>query len=221
MKILGLIILIILSVLALFLAVCLFIKLSLVLRLSKPRDGKCSFDAQISSFGGHIVKKFNTDKSSEGHKSKDDKNKSEDKNEADFNLTDKVKKYYNTFLKIRYTWLRSKKKVRKNIFCSKLFLNIKFGLEDAAKTGMATGAIWTALYNVIAFLSNFMRLTEPEIHVNPIFDEEYIEADSECIIDFRLVNIISILITVGINYYLVNKKLTKKEKAAINYGKSD
>ena len=58
MKIIGLIILIILSVLALFLVVCLFVKIRLVLAFAKPREGRIAFDVQIATFGGRVVKKL-------------------------------------------------------------------------------------------------------------------------------------------------------------------
>lgn len=221
MQIFGLIILIILSVLILFAIVCLFAKINLCIRFKLNNDGTSECNLSFLLFGGRYSKKIDLKEKKDSPQA--DKHKSDHENETEKNLplTERIKKYYTVFLKIKYTWLKSKKKIRKNILIQKLALNIKLGLEDAAVTGTTTGVLWTAIYNVIAFISNFATLTPPDITITPMFDKECVEADGECIISFRIVNIIGILITVGINYYLVNKKLTKKEKAAINYGKSD
>lgn len=218
MKIIGLIILIILSVLALCLAVCLFVKIRLIVNFVKPRDGKSKAEVRLELFSGRVIKKLDNVVDKAAHA---EHKKGEDQKYDKLSFSQKVKKYYPVFRRIRYTWLKSKAKVRKNIFAEKLELNVTFGLEDADQTGIATGSMWAAAYNVIAFAANFVRITEPQIHINPVYDEELCEADGECIVTFRIVNIISILISVGINYYFINRKLSKKEKAAINYVNTD
>ena len=69
---------------------------------------------------------------------------------------------------------------------------------------------------MIGFIANFIRVTEPQIHISPDYENELLEFDGRCILKLSVANIISILLIVYINYCLENKKQTKKEKAAIN-----
>lgn len=218
MSILGLTVLILLAVVVLLAAAVLFAKVRLVLNICKPKDDKCICDMHISLFGGRTVKHINFTHPKD---QKNDESYCEEESHSQKGFVQKIKDYYNKFVKIKYVWHKSKKKIRKTILCERLVLNLSFGLDDAAQTGIATGAVWAGVYNVISFLSNFASLREPEIKINPVFDDECVEFDGQCIIAFRIVNIISTLITVGINYYFVNKKLTEKEKAAISYGNTN
>lgn len=132
---------------------------------------------------------------------------------SDSDIGNKIASYYRTFCKIKQIFLRSKRRFRKNIFVERIFMTADIGLDDAAHTGIATGVLWTGIYNVVGLISSVARLSEPEISVNPDFENEKLAFDVECIIVLRLANIISILLTVGINYLT----LKNKEKAAINY----
>ncbi|MBQ4526634.1 MAG: DUF2953 domain-containing protein [Clostridia bacterium] len=226
MSVLGLILLIILSVIAIFLVICLFVKIRLIVSFQKPRDGNFSFDVTVTLSGGRVVFYKTFGLSEKNHKSKtgtgeSDEQKTDNEKNDNVSLTQKIKKYYNTFLKIKYTYLKSERKIRKSVFAEKICISAGFGLEDAFKTGLATGAVWAGIYNVIAFMTKFMTVTEPEINVNPDFENQFIEASGECIFRLSFANIISMACSLGINYYIINKKMTKKEKAAINYGNTD
>ncbi|MBE7051981.1 MAG: DUF2953 domain-containing protein [Ruminococcaceae bacterium] len=217
MKIIGLIILVLLILIAIVFGICLFAKIRLVIKFSKSRDDNGSFDARMELFGGRVVKSLKTSYNDESDRVKEKSHTSDD----DLKFSERVKKYYNIFLKVRYTWLKSKLRVRKNVFAEKIMLKINFGFEDAFATGITTGALWAGAYNVIAFLAGIIRIAEPDVVITPVFDDELIEAEAECILRFRLVNIMIILATVGFNYYIINRKLSKNEKAAINYGNTN
>lgn len=206
--------LVVIALFVLLLGFCLFVRVRLNLVFVKPRGAKGILSANIELFGGRVSKSL-LSPSDNMASSNEVKNQSDVCDDTAFK--EKLRKYYQAFVRVRYTWLKSKAKVRKNVFAQKLFLDVRFGLDDAAATGIAAGAVWAAAYNVIAFLSSVIRISEPEVNITPLFDDELIEAKAQCILSFTVANIISILISIGYNYFIINRKLLKKEKAAINY----
>lgn len=206
--------LVVIALFLLLLGFCLFVRVRLNLVFVKSRETKGILSAKIELFGGRVSKSL-LSQSDNMASSNEVKNQSDVCDDTAFK--EKLRKYYQAFVRVRYTWLKSKAKVRKNVFAQKLFLDVRFGLDDAAATGIAAGAVWAAAYNVIAFLSSLIRISEPEVNITPLFDDELIEAKAQCILSFTVANIISILISIGYNYFIINKKLSKKEKAAINY----
>lgn len=215
MNTVGLVLLIITFLILLMIVFCLFIKIRLVASFSKRKNEKFNLSFSLELFGGRIKKNIPLVPKKKRKKSKSEKLKIEDEN-ITLSFRQKVKKYYGIFLRISQTWARSKRKVRKRIMAEKICFNLSFGTGDAAHTGILTGSLWAATYNVIAFIANFIRVTEPQISINPSYDEEILDFDGECILKISLANIITILTIIAVNYYFTNKKLSKKEKAAIN-----
>lgn len=213
MNTVGLILLIILGLLLLTLLFCLFIKIRLVISISKRESGKLNAVVSIELFGGKIKKTIPlAHKKAKAAKAKTAKSEDAD---SKLSFSQKVKKCYGSFLRIRRTWYKSKRAVRKRILAEKIYLNLSFGTGDAASTGILVGSLWGAIYNVIAFVSNFIRVTEPQICINPSYDEELLDFEFECILKVSVANIISIISVLYINYYFEGRKQTKKEKAAI------
>lgn len=206
--------LVVIALFVLLLGFCLFVRVRLNLVFVKSRGTKGILSANIELFGGRVSKSL-LSQSDNMASINEVKNQSDVCDDTAFK--EKLRKYYQAFVRVRYTWLKSKAKVRKNVFAQKLFLDVRFGLDDAAATGIAAGTVWAAAYNVIAFLSSVIRISEPEVNITPLFDDESIEAKAQCILSFTVANIISILISIGYNYFIINRKLSKKEKAAINY----
>lgn len=63
----------------------------------------------------------------------------------------------------------------------------RFGLGDAAWTGIATGAVWGIKGNVLAFVSHHMNLlAQPQLSVEPIWHSEDSEISLSCMISFRI-----------------------------------
>ncbi|MFB5663610.1 DUF2953 domain-containing protein [Alteribacillus sp. HJP-4] len=63
----------------------------------------------------------------------------------------------------------------------------RYGLSDAALTGMAAGVIWTLKMSVAATASKILDLTcKPEFSVQPEFQNKGLEMLFSCIISFRL-----------------------------------
>ncbi len=214
MNTVGLILLIISVLILILILFFLSLKIRLVIKFSKHQSEKVKSSFSVELFGGKIKKIFSFPKKKKadkkGHK------KEETKKDAELSFSQKIKKYYGIFLRVKKTWSKSKRAVRKRILAEKIYLNLNFGTGDASHTGILTGTLWGAVYNVIAFLANFIRVTEPQISINPSYDEELLDFEGECILKMSMANIISIILVLSTNYYLVNRKQTKKEKAAIN-----
>lgn len=63
----------------------------------------------------------------------------------------------------------------------------RFGLGDAAWTGIATGAVWSIKGNILALMDHYMNLlTNPQLSVEPVWQEEDSETNLSCMISFRI-----------------------------------
>ena len=142
---------IVLIILALLIAVVLFSKISLIVKLVKPADGKLKTELNLSVFGmtiglSRFIKK---DKKPTEKTDKPVKNKKPEKPP----LKERLHKLRVNIERGRYTYLLSKRYVCKKIKIENIDFNMTFGLDDAAHTGIATGAAWGSLYNVFGFVS--------------------------------------------------------------------
>lgn len=213
MKAFGIIAAAIAIILTLAVAVCLFMKIRLVAGFSKKPGKKPDFSLCLHLFGGKIKKDIFPKEKGRTKKPKTPPHIEKEK-DCDLTFKEKVKKYYGIFLRVKNVWSKSKRTVRKRILVESLRLGINFGTGDAASTGIGVGSLWAAIYGVVAFLANFVRVTEPDITVAPDYENSVIDVGGECIIKFSLANLIAIAFVVLVNYYFVDKKLTKKEKGA-------
>ncbi|NLN49712.1 MAG: DUF2953 domain-containing protein [Clostridiales bacterium] len=115
------------------------------------------------------------------------------------NSTDKIKQYYNLNRK-GISYLAAKTKIYD------VFLDLKFGLDNASYTAVIYGAISILITNIIAFLKKTMMINIKRIDVKPVFNEIVFEYDFGCIIEARLGDIIIALIAV------------KKKKRGVVFG---
>lgn len=172
------------AVFLLILAVTLFVKVKVIINFSKQKGDVFNISASLYLFGGLLKKQISLDKK------KDNSPEDKSKKETELKFFEKVKKYYGDFLKFKTVYKENSKRIRKTIYAEKICLDIKFGLGDAAKTGIATGCVWAGIYNVIAFISKVIRIKEPKINVTPEYNELTCTLAGECIITARPVNLI-------------------------------
>ena len=95
--------------------------------------------------------------------------------------------------------------IQKRLTAEDISFHLKFGLADAASTGIATGAIWAVLYNILALISRIGTLKNHNFEVVPVYTEEGFISEGSFKLSFRLIGIISVLLRL----YLTYKKLTK------------
>ncbi len=60
----------------------------------------------------------------------------------------------------------------KAVTVSELNISADFGLDDPAETGIAAGAAYAAVYNMIGLMDRHMKLKERTVSITPDFDEE-------------------------------------------------
>lgn len=108
---------------------------------------------------------------------------------SDSDSTYKVKQYYN----------KNKKGIGylvKRIKTYEVFLELKFGLDNASSTAITYGLISTFITNILAAIKRITWVDIKKIDIVPIFNEIVLEYDFNCIIEARLGNIIIALIAV-------------------------
>ena len=107
---------------------------------------------------------------------------------------------------INKTYSKSREYVYKRMKAD-VTVNITFGLYDAALTGIATGAIWTLLYEILGLISTSALIQKHSFNVDPVFDKALFEADGLCVFKFIPVNVIGILIHILKNYNKVKAEI--------------
>lgn len=195
---------IILIILVLILCTLLFTKMSLIIKLSKPADGDFKSEIALSVLGQPIdLSSFiKADKQTEITPQTKLKKKKTPLSERLHNLRIDIERG-------RYTYLLSKRYVRKKIKMENLDFNMTFGLDDAAHTGIATGAAWGSVYNIFGFIDRLFIVKSHQFNITPVFDGECFAFDFETRLKFSLSNIIAVAFAVFINYLKAKIKIRK------------
>lgn len=107
----------------------------------------------------------------------------------------------------KYTYLLSKRCVKRKIHITTLDLSVTFGLGDAAETGIMTGVLWGGIYGVFGFLDSLFTVHSHNFKVNPVFEDEGLEVDFRLIAQARVINILILAFTVWMNYLKTGKNL--------------
>lgn len=196
---------IVLIILALLVAVVLFTKISLIVKLVKPVDGKFKTEIMLSVFGItlDLSRFFEKDKKRDKKTDKPVKNKKTEKP----SLKERLHKLRVNIERGRYTYLLSKRYVCKKIKIENIDFDMTFGLDDAAHTGIATGAAWGSLYNVFGFVSSLFRVKSHKFNITPVFDGECFVFSFDTKMKFSLSNILAIAFAVMVNYIKAKIKI--------------
>jgi len=82
-------------------------------------------------------------------------------------------------------------KIVRSLNCEHLYWKTRFGSDDAALTGLMTGAMWAVKGTMVTiFKRRFSFTREPVIAVTPAFGQECLEVDFQCIFSLRLGKVI-------------------------------
>lgn len=98
---------------------------------------------------------------------------------------------------------------KKKLHVFGLSLQIEFGTGDAAQTAVATGAIWSVLYNIYGILDRYVSFHGHHFVVNPLFNRSAFEVKFHGIITIRLVHIINILFLLLLSFLKVKIQTRK------------
>jgi hypothetical protein len=107
------------------------------------------------------------------------------------------------------------KKFMSHISVTKFEWHTKFGIGDAAYTGMAVGIGWSFKYGVIALLSKYMKLkVSPILTITPSFQQPTSQTKLVCMIHFRIGH--AMLAGMRIVKYWRGNSLSKLKAVAAN-----
>ena len=94
---------------------------------------------------------------------------------------------------------------RNAVKLEKIRLNMIYGTDDAAQTGILYGVISGAVYGFFGALCNRAESALPEVTIVPVFDTSRFEADGECIARLKNVHIIVIAVKLCKLYLKIRK----------------
>ena len=183
-----------LAVLAFLIIFALTAKIKIFFEYKKYPGEKLYIDYKITLGGLRlkpIIKKL--------AKNKETKPKSEE------GLIKKIKVYAKTLSLVTKIYSKNRWFIQKRITAEDISFHLKFGLTDAASTGIATGAIWAVLYNILALIGRIGTLKNHTFEVVPVYTEAGFISEGSFKLSFRLIGIISVILRL----YLTYKKLTK------------
>ena len=183
--------------------ILLFTKMTLTVNVDKAMEGEFSKKLNLNFLGINInLIKPKADKPLKAESIKKAGNEKQKKEP----LTEKLKKLAENIQRGRYTYLLSKRYVRKKIKVETLNFSMTFGLDDAAHTGIATGAAWGSVYNIFGFLDKLFIVKSHNFSITPVFDGEAFKMSLESKIRFSISNLIAIGFAVFINYIKSGRK---------------
>lgn len=187
----------------------LFLKITVEAVVDKENGEKTKTDFKLLLAGIEIdvTKFFNNKKTTEVLKQyQANVEKETDESDGD-SFAEKLAKFRVNIARGKYTYLLSKRYVRKKIAVENLDFSIRFGLGDAAQTGIATGAVWGAIYNIFSFIDSLVIVKSHNFNVTPVFECSGIAYKFNAKIQCRIVNIIAVAITVLMNYIKTGRNL--------------
>ena len=121
-------------------------------------------------------------------------------------LVDKLNSYAKTLSVLKKIYSKNRWYIRKRIYAERINFHLKFGLNNAATTGIATGAIWSVLYGILALLGQIGTVKEHYFEVVPVFTEAGFISEGNVKVSFRMISILS----VGLRLYLTYKNIQKE-----------
>ncbi len=188
-------------------SVLLFSTIRVILTLEKRQDDVCRVTFGIQVFGRLFTVPLPDNR--EAAHVKKEKEKQQPGQKEDGHVFALLQKGYYFFRKIEYTMLMSREGIRNRLVLEKLDLDLKFGLGDAAETGIVTGVAWGLLYNIYAQLDRFVTVEHHKFQLTPVFNRRGFHVLFSSILRIRLVDTIVISLMVLYHYLLVNQKYKK------------
>lgn len=86
------------------------------------------------------------------------------------------------------------RELQAKVRCDQFICQIHFGLEDAALTGIIAGVLWSVRGLALAALRSRMSFgTCPVCLITPVFGQDILRVELECILRIRLGNLINAL----------------------------
>ena len=180
----------------------LFAKIKIIFEYKKYPGEKLYTDIHVSY--GFI----NLDKIVSKSISKASEKKSAKSDDKDITFVKKIKSYAETFRILKTVYSKNRWFIRKRLLIDPVKFHLKFGLGDAAATGIMTGAINTLLYWMLSFMDRIGTVRNHYFEVVPVFQERGFACETRGSITLRMINILM----VAVRLYLTYKKTIKINK---------
>ena len=179
------------------------VKVRIVFEVTKVKDEAFKNSIRITFFGGKVG--FNLKDLTYKNKSKTDV----EKEKNDEKILDKIKNYIKTFKILKEVYSKNKFFIRDRLVLEDTKAYVKFGFGDAAVTGIATGAVWSLLYQILAFLSSIGTVRDHDFDVVPVYNERGFCLNVNGIISFRMINIIRVVLKLVRTYRKIIRETNK------------
>ena len=179
------------------------VKVRIVFEVTKVKGEAFKNSIRITFFGGKVG--FNLKDLTYKNKSKTDV----EKEKNDEKILDKIKNYMKTFKILKEVYSKNKFFIRDRLVLEDTKAYVKFGFGDAAVTGIATGAVWSLLYQVLAFVSSIGTVKDHDFDVVPVYNERGFCLNVNGIISFRMINIIRVVLKLVRTYRKIIRETNK------------
>ena len=203
MNILCTILIALAALLGVALILVLVVKARIVFEVTKVKDEPFHNAIKITFFDEKLG--FDLKDLAYKNKSKETVKKEKD-NEK---ILDKIKNYIKTLKILKKVYSKNRFFIRKRLVMENANVYIKFGFGDAAVTGIATGAVWSLLYQMLAFLGCIGTVKDHEFDIVPVYNEAGFCMNVKGIISFRLINIIHVVLRIIWTYRAMIKENDK------------
>ena len=124
-----------------------------------------------------------------GKLSKKAKTKAEIADKSDEGIIKKIRDATDTLKTVSKIYKKHRWHIRSSLKVENLDFHIKFGLSDAACTGIATGAIWTLLYTGTALVTQVGTLRDHYFEVCPVYTEKGLICQGNIKLSIRVVSL--------------------------------
>lgn len=194
----------VLAALLFLLGVLLCAKIRIVFEYCKNQGEKLTANISIRIFGINIKRLKAKPKSPEKQKKDEDDSKD--------SLTDRINRISSTVSIVHETYKRNRWFIKKRLTVENIEIYVKFGLGDAAATGIAAGALWALLYQALAFVCCIGTVCRHSFDVVPVFEDNGFCSSGKGIISFRLINIIVAYMRLYTTYKSLEKGYKKQKR---------
>lgn len=115
---------------------------------------------------------------------------------------------YSTTNRFVKSYLSYIDKLSRNIHCEKFYINVKYGFDDAAFTGIMLGVFGGLVEKMLISMRHRLILdTKPDVNLIPLFNKSHFEVELKCIFRIRLGNVITA--TIARITKLLNREATR------------
>ena len=174
-----------------FIITFLFSKITVVLEYKKYPGEKLYSKLRLTLFGFSLDKLIK-----ERAKPKKEETDSKEK----VSLAKKLEAYTRTIKTVSKIYSSSRYHIQRSLCVETLDFHIKFGVGDAAATGILTGAIWTLLYSLTALVSCVGTLRDHYFEVVPVYTEAGLITEGRAKFSIRIINAIFLAVKLYLTY---------------------